>query len=492
MLNNLSSSSTITRSHYLYYKGRYFNICNNISIASPLLIESIKLNPEIIECWNTLGDVYYNKGEILASKYCFESALDYDRYNKLSYIYLSKILRKPTGKNEMEIMENCIQSLIMAKQALKYGKKNPSSSSSNKNALKDGELWFNLGNAYLMAFINCINGFKLESSIKIEKEEKKENTKDTKSKKKSKKNDNNNNNKQNDNDNDGLKEKEIIKSLLDGLNDNFFNEEYEQISIKNQLRKEIELELNDELNNLLNHIYIKKCLSSYKCAITKCTINKHLHHPDLYCNRSHIYIYQENYEAALLDLKLSIKYSDTTNSNEVCQAKIMTDALLPKLCKISKQISNRGGHKMIKKINAMSQQIKNYSKQSAAYFTTKLHYDLVTFNKLNVGFNGGSVIVIKVLALMQPSNELPLHFIVIDSDGAMFVLSFYLKGHALNYMHKINNLSNKIDSSTLIVVANPVLRHIKFTHGSKNIDFYTICFQKPEDVCIGGKLFFNK
>ena len=88
-----------------------------------------------------------------------------------------------------------------------------------------------------------------------------------------------------------MKEKEeIIKNLLHGLDDNFFAEEYEQENITLQLRKEIETELNDDSNNLLSHVYIKKCLSAYKCASTKCTINKHQHHPDLYWT-DHIFMF---------------------------------------------------------------------------------------------------------------------------------------------------------------------------------------------------------
>ena len=526
---NMDSTAIISRAAYLYFVGRYYKICNNLEIASPLLMESIKLDPELIECWNTLGDIYYIKGEMLAAKFCFESALEYDRFNKLSYISLSKILRKPTGKDQMEIMENCVQSLILAKQALKYGKKSGESTSSSSkkkvNALKDGELWFNLGNAYLMCFLNCINGWKLESSIKLEEKDKENNNKDKEGKDDNKDNDIPNkkitnksspNNKKNkpatkdiDDMDDGLKQKQEIKNLLNGLDDNFFSEEYEQENIGLQLRREIETELNDDSNNLLYHVYIRKCLSAYKCASTKCTINKHQHHPDLYCNRSHIHIYQENYNEALQDLKLSIKYSQIDdnniknkgdggesnleeNKNGECQAKIMHDELLPKLCKISKQIGNRGGNKMQKKISNFCIEIKKYMKQCSDYYTRQLHYDLVDFNKLSNGLNGGNVIVLKIMGLAQPANQLPLHFICCDNNGSMFVLSFYLRGHALNHIYKIINQPTIINPSTLISVANPVKRHIKFIHGSKNIDFHTISFQKPQDICIGGKFFFNQ
>eukprot|EP01084_Bolivina_argentea_P290383 498785_1 len=112
----------ISRAQYLYIIGPCYYIFHNFSLSSPLLQESIKLDPLLIECWNTLGDIYYNNSELFAPKFCFESALEYDKYNKISYISLSKILRKLHSKNQMEIMENCICSLILAKQALKYSK----------------------------------------------------------------------------------------------------------------------------------------------------------------------------------------------------------------------------------------------------------------------------------------------------------------------------------------------------------------------------------
>eukprot|EP01084_Bolivina_argentea_P050379 92625_1 len=457
---SVTTTATISRAHYLYFVGRYHKLCGALSVASPLLEEAIKLNPELIGCWNSLGDIYLIQSELTAATFCFESALEYDEYNKISYLSLSKILRTPRGKDEMQIMENCIESLILAKQALKYGKK-----WGKGKAIKDGELWFNLGNAYLMTFLNCINGWKLDSSVALEvdKEEKCR----------------------------AVVGKEIA-AVVSSLDDNYFSREYESDNIRKEIRREIETELNDSDNNLLYHVYIKKCLSAYKCAATKCTMNKHSHHPDLYCNRSHIHIYQEKYSEALQDLKLSIKYSVCDDNKDKCQAKLIYDELLPKLCKISKQIGNKTNHKMHKKMNGFTHSMRQYMAQCSDYYTRQLYYDLVDFKTLNEGLNGGNVIVIKCINLMKPANQLPLHFVCIDSGGSMFVLSFYLRGHALNHMYKILNQTNIINPQTLICVANPLKRCIKFTNGSKHIMFHFVSFQKPQDICIGGKFFFNQ
>ncbi len=177
----------------------------------------------------------------------------------------------------------------------------------------------------------------------------------------------------------------------------------------------------------------------------------------------------------------------------------MHDGLLTKLCKISKQINAGQKMKMNKKLLSFSQQIKNYAAQCSDYYTSQLHYDLCNFNELNNGLNGGNVIVVKILQLIQQqnTNQLPLHFICCDGDVNncnMFILSFYIRGHALNHILKIidQNQMNVINTQTLICVANPVKKLIKFNHGSKHIHFSTISHQKVQDICIGGKFFFNQ
>jgi len=265
--------------------------------------------------------------------------------------------------------------------------------------------------------------------------------------------------------------------------------------VYSELRREIEGELNDPSNHLLQHVYIRKCLSAYKCAATKCTTNRHCHHPDLFCNRSHLHIYQEHFEEALSDLKRSIEFSSIEvgkGHGQESQAQMVHDALLPKLVKMTRQIATRGGSKMAKRIQAMTLQIRNYSAQCSHYYTAQCHYDLVDFKQLGVGLNGGTVIVLKILGLMQPANQMPFHFMCIDDRGAMFVLSFYLRGHALTHIQKLLSQQMAINAQTLLAVANPVKRRIKFTYNSKHIDFHTVTFQKPQDICIGGKFFFNQ
>eukprot|EP01083_Nonionella_stella_P181049 647307_1 len=122
-----------------------------------------------------------------------------------------------------------------------------------------------------------------------------------------------------------------------------------------------------------------------------------------------------------------------------------------------------------------------YMAHCCDYYTRQLHYYLVDFKTLNEGLNGGNVIVINCHCIL-----------CIDSGGSMFVLSFYLRGHALNHMYKILNQTDIINPQTLICVSNPLKRCIKFSNGSKHIMFHSVSFQKPQDICIGGKFFFHQ
>merc|ERR1719203_270525 len=451
----IAHSGSISRPLYLCLLGRYHKICGNLSVATPLLQEAVKMQPDIAEGWNALGQIYHEEGEVVAAKFCFESALDFDRGNQMAYICLSKILRTPTGKNQMEIMENSIESLVLAKQALKLGRKG--------HALRNGELWFNLGNAYLMAFLNCCNGFKLDSSKRLEEE-------DAIDRRRAQ------------GQTIECKYKDVARALSQ-LDEGMFAEERAQDKAYNDIRREIEVELTDSGNDLLSHVYIRKCLSAYKCAATKCTVNRHDSHPDLFCNRAHLHIHQELYEEALVDLRYSIRFSAIEKGE--CQAQVVLDSLLPKLVKMSRP-------KPMKKVMGMVPHIRSCSRKCAEYYINQCHYDLTHFALLDQGLNGGKVIVLRTLSLLQPAQQMPFHLLCIDDHGSLFVLSFYLRGHALNHIQTVLDKPMVVNASTIICVANPVKRHVKFRDGNKNIDFYTVTFQKPEDICIGGKFFFNQ
>ena len=196
--------TAISRPLHLYLVGRYHG-------TASLLQEAVKACPSLSGCWNSLGELYCAAGEVLAAKFCFASSLAHSRHNKLRYISLSKMLRNPTGKDQMAVMEDCMESLVLAKQALKHSK------SHKKLSLKDGELWFNLDNAYLMVFLQCTNGWKLDSSAKLEQLEQRGDDDDEK------------------------------------VGD-YFLEEREQERIHAELRREIEAELREAGNSLLSHV----------------------------------------------------------------------------------------------------------------------------------------------------------------------------------------------------------------------------------------------
>merc|ERR1719443_1380202 len=121
--------------------------------------------------------------------------------------------------------------------------------------------------------------------------------------------------------------------------------------MRGELRREIECELQDGSNSLVWHVYIKKCLSAYKCAAEKCSVNAHASHPDLFCNRSHIHVYEEHYDLALLDLRRSIRLAAIERGEQKREPKVpkgakgesqaqqLHDELLNKLLKLTKLLA---------------------------------------------------------------------------------------------------------------------------------------------------------
>lgn len=60
--------------------------------AEELLSKAVKLEPELVEAWNQLGEVYWKKGDVAAAHTCFSGALTHCK-NKVSLQNLSMVLR---------------------------------------------------------------------------------------------------------------------------------------------------------------------------------------------------------------------------------------------------------------------------------------------------------------------------------------------------------------------------------------------------------------
>lgn len=64
------------RAHTLMLKGKALNVSSDYNAqAEELLSKAVKLDPELVEAWNQLGEVYWKKGDVSAAHTCFSGAL---------------------------------------------------------------------------------------------------------------------------------------------------------------------------------------------------------------------------------------------------------------------------------------------------------------------------------------------------------------------------------------------------------------------------------
>ena len=124
---------------FLYLKGRALNVTGEFSSqAEECLIRAVKLNPDLVEAHNELGESYMRKHDWTQARTCFEDALRHDR-NKVSLRSLSMTLRQISVSSGEEKVANVEQGLVKGKEAVSL---DPG----------DGQSWSLLGNAYLCHF----------------------------------------------------------------------------------------------------------------------------------------------------------------------------------------------------------------------------------------------------------------------------------------------------------------------------------------------------
>ncbi|XP_034020516.1 tetratricopeptide repeat protein 5-like [Thalassophryne amazonica] len=129
------------QAEFLLQKGRCLNVASEFStVAEECLSRAVKLQPDLIEGWNTLGEQYWKKGDLIAAKNCFTGALQQSK-NKVSLCNLSMVLRQlppADGDTKGKLVQ---ESMDLAQQAVQLDE-------------TDGRSWFILGNAYLLLFFN--------------------------------------------------------------------------------------------------------------------------------------------------------------------------------------------------------------------------------------------------------------------------------------------------------------------------------------------------
>ncbi|KAK9972213.1 hypothetical protein ABG768_025536 [Culter alburnus] len=125
---------------FLLLRGRCLNVASGFSqTAEECLSRAVKLEPGLVEGWNTLGEQYWKKGDLTAAKTCFTGALQQTR-NKVSLRSLSMVLRQlPPEGDAQEQSKRIVESVEMARQAVQLD-------------VTDGTSWYILGNAYISMF----------------------------------------------------------------------------------------------------------------------------------------------------------------------------------------------------------------------------------------------------------------------------------------------------------------------------------------------------
>ncbi|PKA64572.1 hypothetical protein AXF42_Ash007318 [Apostasia shenzhenica] len=143
-LNHLDSipqeqrNLTSQRALYEFLRGKILDVFPNYrKEAEDHLSKAVKLNPSHADAWLCLGECLWKKGDLPSSKNCFSLALSKGP-NKKILCQLSMLERSmaQAGKKQAHFVE---ESIKHAKEAVMLD-------------IKDGNSWYNLGNAYLTSF----------------------------------------------------------------------------------------------------------------------------------------------------------------------------------------------------------------------------------------------------------------------------------------------------------------------------------------------------
>ncbi|XP_028185992.1 tetratricopeptide repeat protein 5-like isoform X1 [Glycine soja] len=130
--------SPMQRATFEYLRGKMLDVFPNYrKEAEDHLSKAVKLNPSLADAWLCLGNCIWKKGDLTAAKNCLSLALGKGP-NKKILCQLSMLKRKMSqgAENQAELVEESIQH---AKEAITLD-------------VKDGNAWYNLGNACLTSF----------------------------------------------------------------------------------------------------------------------------------------------------------------------------------------------------------------------------------------------------------------------------------------------------------------------------------------------------
>ncbi|XP_004300934.1 PREDICTED: tetratricopeptide repeat protein 5-like [Fragaria vesca subsp. vesca] len=126
------------RARYEYLRGKILDVLPEYKReAEDHLSKAVKLNPSLADAWLCLGNCIWKKGDLSSAKNCFTLALSKGP-NKQILCQLSMLERKMAqgADNQAELVD---ESIKHAKEAITLD-------------VKDGNSWYNLGNACLTSF----------------------------------------------------------------------------------------------------------------------------------------------------------------------------------------------------------------------------------------------------------------------------------------------------------------------------------------------------
>eukprot|EP00268_Persea_americana_P027152 TRINITY_DN26624_c2_g1_i2.p1 TRINITY_DN26624_c2_g1~~TRINITY_DN26624_c2_g1_i2.p1 ORF type:complete len:215 (+),score=46.20 TRINITY_DN26624_c2_g1_i2:234-878(+) len=130
--------SPVQRATYEYLRGKTLDVFPEYrKEAEDHLSKAVKLNPSLADAWLCLGNCIWKKGDLASAKNCFSLALNKGP-NKKILCQLSMLERKlaQDAENQAQLVEDSIHH---AKEAITLD-------------VKDGNSWYNLGNACLTSF----------------------------------------------------------------------------------------------------------------------------------------------------------------------------------------------------------------------------------------------------------------------------------------------------------------------------------------------------
>ncbi|RCV09365.1 hypothetical protein SETIT_2G021800v2 [Setaria italica] len=142
------------RGVFEYLRGKILDVFPDYhKEAEDHLSKAVKLNPSLVDAWLCLGSCIWKKGDLSAAKNCFMSALRKGSDKKI-LCQLSMLERSMAQGSEdpAVLVEESIQH---AKEAVMLD-------------IKDGNSWYNMGNAYLTSFFvgGAWDHTKLHHSVK--------------------------------------------------------------------------------------------------------------------------------------------------------------------------------------------------------------------------------------------------------------------------------------------------------------------------------------